>query len=549
MSADYFDEFDPNGPAPSLGVVVPETDEPRVLVTKGPPGTGKTTLLTDTFRFEAQQRGVGPERVAFLAFTNGAANTAKKVLGNEHRETKELGFTPSELRNVRTLHSLACGLLKVDHTKLMTDDQKAKFREEKFPALAPAEAKRYESIVDRARAKGLSKAQLHTCVTVVEARKVDAQRLGRYFDAFADYILVNRILTFEDVLVKILASKGTAHELVPDIDVLIVDEAQDLNPTAADVIDWWGTKCLRLHVVGDDDQTIYTFAGADPAWFQGLFLTHQGKTLVQSKRVPRLPYELAVKVIGQVKNRISAPYLPKAADGEVIRGATAAQLPKLLNGKENLVLARDSWALKHVKEALDAAGMPYTESSNLGGGDAQLVMLTKAGMNLASGGAMFARELLKLVQRRNRVEDGPLKAHLQGMAGAAVTEQELVQRLGRLALLDEFLLRQPEALGPLNKRQRQTVVNVMAGLPPSRITLSTIHAAKGAEADVVAIVPDRSAASFDAAQLSPQGADDEARLLYVALTRTMHRLILMAPSEPKNAFRAFKFPANGPSSP
>lgn len=409
----------------------------------GPPGTGKSTALIEIFIRAAKQSWGGAERVGYLAYTNVAADEAKAKL-------TRLGLDSSELRNVRTLHSLACALAKVDHTKLMTDDQKTKFREQHFPGLPQSLAKRYEAIVDRARIRGVPRAKLSSCVLPGEVRYVDSARLLRFHDAFTAYLSINRIMTFEDVLRVILASKGTARELIPDIDYLIVDEGQDLNPTAAALIDWWGSRCRRLYVAADDDQCIFTFAGADPTWFQGLFRAHAGKVLEQSYRVPRKAHALAATIIGQVKNRIGSAYLPTSEEGEVIRGVTVAQLPRLLDGKTNLVLARDGWVLKHAKRVLDAAGVPYTESGTAAGGDAELVMLTKVGMGLASGDAIFARELLKLVKRRRRPGDSELMAHLASCAGATVTADELVRLLGQVPLLRELTARQPEALGRLS---------------------------------------------------------------------------------------------------
>lgn len=63
----------------------------------------------------------------------------------------------------------------------------------------------------------------------------------------------------------------------------------------------------------------------------------------------------------------------------------------------------------------------------------------------------------------------------------------------------------------------------------SRIRLSTIHQAKGAEADHVVVLPDMAEKSYKAMVKNTRGMDDECRVFYVALTRAKKELVLMAP--------------------
>ena len=53
----------------------------------------------------------------------------------------------------------------------------------------------------------------------------------------------------------------------PPIDIVFLDEAQDLSPLQWDMFFYIESKCARSYIAGDDDQTIYTFQGADPKIF------------------------------------------------------------------------------------------------------------------------------------------------------------------------------------------------------------------------------------------------------------------------------------------
>jgi superfamily I DNA/RNA helicase len=542
---DYFDVDDRPGltEVARLGVLQSPPCCLEVRVRKGPPGTGKTTWLCSEFVKEAAaSRWKGAERLGFMPFSNAAVDQAK-------RELRRVGsFDASDLRNVRTMHSAALALVKVDQANLMTDARRAKFRQEKFPTVKAHDIKRYDTIIDRCLAKNVARANLTLEVTAVEAKRINGEFLFRYYDAFVEYLATKKLITFDEVLHRILASKGTSNELMPDIDVLFIDEAQDLSPTAAAVVEMWARRCRRLYVAGDDDQAIYGFAGADPTWFQMLFLEHGGSTLHKSHRVPKSVHEVAMQVITQVKSRLDTPYLPTANEGEVIRGVTIAQLPKLLDGRTNLVLARDGWALANVKKALDAAGRMYTEmSGDSGRSDRELVAAVSTLRVFAAGGEVRASDLSRVIERRQRADEQKFLKGLTDMGGSFISRVALPQ-MGQAQVLSELDAGgHIDALGKLTKRQRQVAGGLLniSGTAPD-IILSTIHASKGGEADVVAIVPDRSATSFYAAENDPAARDDELRLLYVAITRARHRLVLLAPSEPRQAFMAFKVPVCTP---
>ena len=513
--------------------------QPEVFPWKGPPGTGKTELLATTITGLVDQ-GVSIERIGLMPFSNAAVDQARLRL------TGLGGFSRTELRNVRTLHSAACSQVKVDQANLMTDARRAMFRSEVVPSLGGQDGKRYDSIVDRGRARGLTVQELPAIVTRTEARHIDGRLLERYYAAYTQHLIQHRLLTFDDVLRQVLASQNTVTPLVPDIDYLFVDEAQDLSPLGAAVIDFWASHCKALYVAGDDDQAIYGFAGGDGTWFKNLFRKYDGKTLEQSHRVPRRVHEVATKVISQVKDRLDVPYLPTSSEGEVIRGVTIAQLPKLLDGKDNLVLARDGWALGDVKQVLTAAGRLFTETSGTAGRtDRQLAVMVETIQVLARGFVVPAAALCPVVERRGRADEVVLLDRLRGLRGSLIDQNKLVE-LGAGGLLLDLAAGPLAVLDSLTKREKQ-VVGVRLGLGQSApdITLSTIHAIKGGQADVVAIIPDRSRSSFEAAESDPQVNDDEHRLLYVGMTRARRRLILLEPTNLQRAFMAFRFPPAG----
>ncbi len=528
---DFFYDINPFD-APDVGEVGSVLDgaqreAKRWHVIKGPPGTGKTTTLVAKFELEAQT--YSPDRIALVTFTNAARDEAIRKLCESNP-----GLSSDDLRYVRTLDSISLGLTRADSTKLFTEKRQIEFRNANFPGIAPEIAKHYSSAIDRARVAGLTKQQMLTGLSPAVARRLDAGRLDRYYDAYEKYRQEHGLITFEDL--RAIALKKQLH---PDVDVLIVDECQDLNSTMSQLVDAWATQCRKVYVAGDDDQSIYGFAGADPQWLIERFREHQGEVLAQSHRVPSLVHALALKAIQGVPGRISTPYLPTPVQGRVLTGIRAPQLAKLLVGKTNLVLARDAWALLPIKKELDLAGVLYTESRP----DAPLLALAAMTKNLREGGTVVGRVLNTLFERRALADDAPVRGRLAAVEGSQhYTLADLERLLGQHPVFTQIKAGTPSVLGKLTARETLLVTRRWTGAQNGQVILSTIHGAKGAEADVVAIVPDRSKTSYDAAAADPKVAADEARLLYVALTRTKDTLIWMYPMEPKNAFRAYTLP-------
>ena len=81
----------------------------------GPPGTGKTTHLLRIVEKELRENIVSPPRIAYLAFTNQAADEALS------RAISQLNYDIKDFSNLRTLHSLAYRELHLREENIMSD--------------------------------------------------------------------------------------------------------------------------------------------------------------------------------------------------------------------------------------------------------------------------------------------------------------------------------------------------------------------------------------------------------------------------------------------
>ena len=81
----------------------------------GPPGTGKTTHLLRIVEKELRENKVNPNKIAYLAFTNQAADEALS------RAISQLNYNTKDFMNFRTLHSLAYRELHLTEENIMSD--------------------------------------------------------------------------------------------------------------------------------------------------------------------------------------------------------------------------------------------------------------------------------------------------------------------------------------------------------------------------------------------------------------------------------------------
>ena len=91
-----------------------------------------------------------------------------------------------------------------------------------------------------------------------------------------------------------MISKFVEEDKCPPLHCVFLDEAQDLSPLQWKMFFYIESKCARSYIAGDDDQTIYTFQGADP----NVFINLKGEMdpQIQSRRVPRAIHKLASSI-------------------------------------------------------------------------------------------------------------------------------------------------------------------------------------------------------------------------------------------------------------
>ena len=222
-----------------------------VLVLAGP-GAGKTFCLIERIRYLVEQKGFDPARICAVTFTNKAAQEIAERL-----ETS-LGERAAAVKG-GTLHALCAEILREHGERIgvrrgfgIADDE---YQRDVLRRLGVWRDKRRGWLLTRF---GLYRAR------DVELTPEDFSLFNRYRN-----VLEQRNLVDFDDLVGHTANLLEAHEDIADQvasrwDYLLVDEFQDLNPRQYAVVSRLAVGHRNLFVVGDDEQSVYSWTGADP---------------------------------------------------------------------------------------------------------------------------------------------------------------------------------------------------------------------------------------------------------------------------------------------
>ncbi|MBM4188050.1 MAG: hypothetical protein FJ206_12160 [Gemmatimonadetes bacterium] len=272
-------------PSESQWAAIEAPDGP-VLVVAGP-GAGKTLCLIERIRFLIAERGVDPARICAVTFTNKAAEELASRLARDLGERAE-PVTRS------TIHSLCVKVLRAHGSNLglergfgIADDeyQKEILGKMKYPA--------------KWRSKLLGRFSLHRLG--LEPLSPDDEK---YFDRYRTYLAKRRMLDFDD-LTHLVAELFAAHPEVAkrvagQWDHLLVDEFQDLNPVQYRIVKTLAAEHRNLFAVGDDEQSIFSWTGADPAQLAKMSEDFAGTrrfVLKENRRTARHIFGLARRLL------------------------------------------------------------------------------------------------------------------------------------------------------------------------------------------------------------------------------------------------------------
>lgn len=501
-------------------------DRHRTTIVLGPPGTGKTTHLLERVS-DALRSGVPPSEIAYLSFSQRAAREAVD------RATAQFGLPSEALPYFRTLHSLAFRAVGASTTQIVRTShihELGNLLNLDVTGVMPWEDRSARVQATKAdRALHMAQLARIRCVDLTEQWESDRDRLSYYYvdrlaSALNTYKAQRGLYDFTDLLYE-FHRRGAC----PPLHTLIIDEAQDLSTIQWACVERLARTAKEIWIAGDDDQAIYGWAGSDVDYF--LRLEGREQILRQSYRVPISVQRVAGNVIDRISRRRPKAWAPRNEEGEVSHLAHPADLD--LSTGQWLVLARNRYLLDEIAAVCRRHGYYYSYEFSPSISRSHLAAIT-TWEDIRSSRYVSADQLaqvLPLISPKKFSGGQRGKKALAALpAGVTLTVPQITTEYG-LSTTDIWHV----ALDMLPPLVCDYVVAALKRgeklKQEPRIRLSTIHAAKGAEADQVAVLSDMASRTYREGLRYPEA---EARVWYVAVTRAKQRLVVVAPQTAKH---------------
>jgi len=500
----------------------------RITKYSGPPGTGKSTTLLNVVD-ELLATGAAPEDILFTTFTRAGAYEARD------RACARFKLPEKAFPYFRTLHSIcfselrAVSLMEVGDwcaigkklgtpfgIKFSGPGRGSMLVDQEGFLSAGTRADALLGLWSLARARLLPLDEvLKQSFSTLRFPDITLQELKHFADSVASYKREFGKMDYTDILERYLETGAPLG-----IDYAIIDEAQDLSALQWKVVEKLCMAARKIWIAGDDDQCIHAWNGADVDRFIELE-SAEHSVLPLSHRVPADVHKVAQQVIARVHKRIPKEYRPRNEPGLV------RHIPDLeglnLRNESWLLLARNQVLLREYIELCKRQGVFFS------GANAQFKQSNLDAIaiwnRLVSGKEISKDEALVMyavMSTRERVQWGTKKV-LQESSESTFDYAKLVEKYGLRATKD---LPWQQALDLMDEGEMLYISKAMKNDPSGvcRVVISTIHGAKGKEADNVVIRPEMTQRTFNGYEQSP---DAEHRVWYVGVTRARTRLFIV----------------------
>ena len=522
----------------------------------GPPGTGKTyTLnrivyhLTGVENNSAFLEGLGLElpyktyrmpEIAYISFMNSAVD--------------ELLNRLDVRRNYRsgpwgTLHGLALHLLirhgvvpKEMVGKTLGGKGGLYYWRRKFAytnGLAYDPSEEVKALPGNQLFDGLSYAvnvyypQYNDIGRVLDQFSLTNPELAPYAEEWLKFKRRESIIDFDDILV--LAYHAKPHL---DAKVLIVDEFQDFGPLQYEIFKNWADGKDYVIVSGDDDQVVSQYNGSDPRFLVELpgVGSDEDTVLKHSFRIPRVVWEGAKLFIeSYVRYRYPKEFLPREEVGMFLQMRLGYyHVPELAmkfarQGRSVLILARTNSLVRDIEQLLLTQGIEYYRyKSRVTQVWRDFINRILDVVDAVRKGKGVSEADLRFFFRFTRLPEEKIRVLAKAFAKGHVPLDAYRLFDDPVKLIDPAKV--ADFLGTQEKVEMALTAlkNILSGKvtrPRGHITVETIHASKGREADVVILLDTITPRIYSEITANQGDFEAEMRVWYVAMTRARHVLI------------------------
>jgi superfamily I DNA/RNA helicase len=479
----------------------------------GPPGTGKTAELTNRAQ-ACIDSGIPASRVGFVSFTRAAVDEALDRIGGT-RDTHPW---------FRTIHSLGYALAGITQDSMLSEERLKEFSEAIgepiSPIFATSDSADVRALHDARGAPAdvalslYSRAASRDTSLEYEFRReqnlnVSWQHVWRIIEKYKAYKQVLGLWDFADLVTK---SNG-----VLDVDKCFIDEAQDTTRAQWNLLRRTIPKSTDVVFAGDDDQCIYRWSGADPSPLGTI--EGQRTVLNKSHRVPLSVYDVAARVAGRIPARIPKQFAPRDGDSGTVESITDLEYVDLRAEGKWLLLARTRHNASQWRAVARYQGVVYQLEDGSWSNSFPEVKAAVAYWELQQGRGID-RVMVDTLYRYLPPIGCVCKsfAEIRALPDLVTWSEVVNEHIDRGKHWWDVLEMAPEDAGYVRALRRNREPLSKAG----RIRISTVHRAKGLQEDNVGVLM----SITHKIATAPDKLGDELRVMYVALTRARHRMVL-----------------------
>ena len=532
----------------------------------GGAGTGKTTELLTIMKSIVGPLGGDPTAIGFGSFTRAAREEMAS------RASEAFDVHPSMLSRhgwFKTVHATCHKMLQVKPEQLLSSDDKSiKWIAEQLRvtiARRMVEDSGYATYVgdddaaaaltlwdiSRNRVMPLDEVHREKSHAGLEVPSIAAVKhfIRKYEDAkrlhdksdFVDIVARFAGVSFRLEGPEIVEPEG---ELPAGVKAWILDEYQD----SSKLVDM---ACQRLasgpdvrwvYLAADPFQSVFGFGGADYRNFMSWDVDKE-RVMPQSWRCPKPIMELGERCLKRMKDGyFDRKIAPASHDGAIIREPS---IERALHGvdpsRTTLILARCKYSLAKYATILEQRRIPYARINQ----DDDTIAMTaynamwKLEQRKGISGAAWKAAISLLPQKGAGSEVFLVRGHKAAWKDGRRDSVEFVHpnELEQVGATTELIARITEGrwAGLIDGATKWYTAAKKFGPDQAtrpNVRLSTIHGAKGMEAQDVVLATETAARVENERELCPRTHDEECRIEYVAVTRAKERLIVCEADEP-----------------
>ena len=549
------------------------------------PGAGKTKTITVKIARLLDEDVRRPRRLACITYSNACVSELRTRL-------KKLGVGDDDRILISTVHSFCMTELVLPYARLAGIEVP-----EPLAVASPSRSwdifcKAYDQVLGGAAPRWFCLECDKLRRTILDRNSEEwenwTKRETGVVDAYEKLLAEHGLIDFDGMVLTGLAlvekHEWVRRAIKAKYPVLVIDEYQDLGlPLHRMVLAFMRKAGVRVIAVGDPDQSIYGFTGANPGLLKAL-----GKLPgVRTVRL-KLNYRCADQIIAASKALLTDPADFKSHDGrqgeiriyELERGirgqadyALGTVVPALLKQNSGwmpgdiALLYRTMNEGKEIAEAADALGLAYFRLDN--GSPIKrsrlIEWLTDAAQWCAGGwqsGKVSLTDLLKTWRSMRRslsrqpealAERARLISSLFAQRDGSISLCKWMTALRDVVLKDAFeqepgladekdnfedLLKAAGKNGALQSYSVEIFGN--QGKSPDQINFMTLHSSKGLEFEAVIMIGLEAGSFPSSFDHTPQQLEEAARLFYVGVTRAKNMVHLMYESKPSPFIIAVK---------